>query len=209
VASDPRFSERPGGGERLLTDHEIVELSRADPEAFGQIFDRHFDPIHRHLARRVGESLADDLAAQVFTVAFERRARFNAEAADIRPWLYGIATNLLRNHRRAERRLLAKVAKAAHELGAPDADALAGADAVEHPRLARALKTLSLDQRDALLLHVWEQMSYTEIAAALGVPPGTVASRISRACQRLRAVLGDETEADAVVHRARVRKEQT
>jgi RNA polymerase sigma-70 factor (ECF subfamily) len=71
------------------------------------------------------------------------------------------------------------------------------------------LQTLSLDQRDALLLHVWEQMSYAEIAAALGVPAGTVASRISRACERLRAAFGDETEADASVHRARFRKEQT
>jgi RNA polymerase sigma factor (sigma-70 family) len=209
VASDPGFSERADDGERLLTDREIVELSRADPEAFGQIFDRHFDAIHRHLARRVGESLADDLAAQVFTVAFERRARFKAEAADIRPWLYGIATNLLRNHRRAERRLLAKVTKAARELGAGAGDELHGTDSVEHPRLARALKTLSPDQRDALLLHVWEEMSYAEIAAALGVPPGTVASRISRACQQLRAALGDETETDAVVYRARFRKEQT
>jgi RNA polymerase sigma factor (sigma-70 family) len=209
VASDPRFSKRAGDGERLLTDHEIVELSRAEPEAFGEIFDRHFDAIHRHLARRVGDSLADDLAAQVFTVAFERRARFNVEAADIRPWLYGIATNLLRNHRRAERRLFAKVTKAGQGLGTAAGDALAVADSVEHPRLARALKTLSPDQRDALLLHVWEQMSYAEIAAALEVPPGTVASRVSRACQQLRAALGDETDADAVVHRARFRKERT
>lgn len=70
------------------------------------IFDRHFDAVFGYLVRRVGRSHADDLASATFTVAFERRSRFRTDATTARPWLLGIATNLLRNERRAERRAL-------------------------------------------------------------------------------------------------------
>lgn len=88
-------------------DAEVVAASISEPERFSEIFERHFAVIHAYLARRIGSELADDLAAQVFTVAFERRRTFRPEAQSALPWLYGIATNLMRSHRRNERRLLA------------------------------------------------------------------------------------------------------
>src|SRR5271167_757563 len=87
-------------------DAALIARSLTVPEAFAGVFDRHFDAVHRYLARRVGRERADDLASQTFTVAFERRASFRPGEAGAPPWLLGIATNLLRNHRRSEQRLL-------------------------------------------------------------------------------------------------------
>jgi RNA polymerase sigma factor (sigma-70 family) len=175
-------------GGRLASDGEIVAASIREPECFALIFERHFAAIHRYLARRVGEDLADDLAAQVFTVAFERRSTFRAGTTGARPWLYGIATNLVRNNRRAERRLLAALGRlSGYRDVVPETDSAAsGGDLAP---LARALAALNQGQRDALLLHAWEGLSHGEIARSLGVPEGTVASRIARARRQLRQVL--------------------
>jgi hypothetical protein len=86
------------------TDAEAI--GSPDPRRFELVFERHFDSIHRYLARRVGRDLADDLAAETFAVAFKSRRRYDAARADARPWLYGIASNLLRHHRRREERQL-------------------------------------------------------------------------------------------------------
>ena len=82
---------------RRSSDARAIATSLSHPERFAAIFDRHYDAIHAYLARRAGAALADDLAATTFTVAFERRATFRAESTSARPWLYGIATNLLRD----------------------------------------------------------------------------------------------------------------
>ncbi len=67
------------------TDAEIIVASQSDPRQFGAIFDRHFDAIHRYLSRRIGESIADDLAAQTFTEAFAHRERYDVDQPDSRP----------------------------------------------------------------------------------------------------------------------------
>ena len=82
------------------TDSTAIARSIARPDAFSVIFDRDFLGAHRYLSRRVGRELADDLASATFTVAFERRRGFRTESDSALPWLLGIATNLLRNHRR-------------------------------------------------------------------------------------------------------------
>ena len=180
------------------TDAEIVAASWSDPERFAKIFERHFAAIHRYLARRVGEPLAGDLAAEVFTVAFARRRTFCLEMVDSRPWLYGIATNLIRNNRRSEQRLLAAVARLRGEtvtaIGVID-----NKDSGDRPELARALASLGQDQRDVLLLHAWAELSHAEIADALAIPLGTVASRLARARRHLRAALAESRrDADSI-----------
>jgi len=168
-------------------DAAAIAKSLSAPEAFGAIFDRHFAAIHRYLARRIGRERADDVAAQTFTVAFERRASFRLDSSDARPWLYGIATKLLANHRRSEQRLLETIAR----LGAqPPAASDAGDSDWE---LAGALARLQSEQRDALLLHVWGELTYEQVAQSLAIPLGTVRSRIARA----RAALRDELERTA------------
>jgi len=166
------------------SDASVIAGSLQRPEQFAAIFDRHFDSVHAYLARRIGASLADDLASQTFVVAFERRESFRATVDSARPWLFGIATNLMRNQWRAEQRALAALARLAS-----DARRAAAPDRQEGDRLAAGLAQLDRGQRDALLLYAWEGLSYEEISAALGVPIGTVRSRIARARSRLSSLL--------------------
>jgi RNA polymerase sigma factor (sigma-70 family) len=165
-------------------DGRAIAASTSDPDAFLAVFDRHFDAVYTYLARRVGIAEAEDLAAETFAQAFAGRARYDATKADARPWLYGIATHLLRRHWRTEERRLRAYARTG-------VDPLLGTDAdASDPVLARALAELSRDERDTLLLHAWADLGYEEIALATGVPVGTVRSRLHRARRRLREALG-------------------
>jgi RNA polymerase sigma-70 factor (ECF subfamily) len=163
---------------RSLTDAELIAQSTTAADAFHELFDRHFKAVHRYLARRVGRDRADDLASQTFAVAFTRRTTFRTDTTDARPWLLGIATNLLMNERRAEQRSLEAVGRIQAQPVPPDA-ALAD-DGLDH-EVAAALAALDPDQRDVLLLFAWGELSYEEIASALSIPVGTVRSRMSRA----------------------------
>jgi RNA polymerase sigma factor (sigma-70 family) len=167
----------PGTGR--TEDSTVVERSWRDPEAFAALFDRHADCVHRYAARRLGTEPADDVMAETFAVAFRLRHRYDTAHADARPWLLGIATNLIRSHRRAEaRRWHALARSAAAVRGEPEADA---ASAPVHPELMQALARLPARQRDVLLLYAWGELDYEEIARALDVPVGTVRSRLHRA----------------------------
>jgi RNA polymerase sigma factor (sigma-70 family) len=175
-------------------DGELIAATIADPEVFADLFDRHFGVIHRYLRRRVGGELADDLAAETFVEAFRVRHRFDRAKMSARPWLYGIAANLLRHHRREERRRLMAYARTGVDPVAEDefeaADSRADAQALA-PKLALALASLRGGDRDVLLLFVWEHLSYEQIAGALDVPVGTVRSRLHRARRRVRELLSD------------------
>ena len=94
------------GPRSASTDAEVVRRSLVDPTAFALVFDRHFVAVHRYVHRRAGRDIADEVAGETFRVAFEARARWSRETPDARPWLLGIATNLLRRHRRDEERRL-------------------------------------------------------------------------------------------------------
>ena len=89
-----------------MSDAELIESSLVDARAFAVIFDRHFRAIFRFLRGRVGGQLAEDLVSETFVVAFGRRDSYDLSREDARPWLYGIAVNLLREYRRAEERRL-------------------------------------------------------------------------------------------------------
>jgi len=178
---------------QTATDATAIAASDHDPRQFGLIFDRHFANIHRYLHRRVGLDLADDLASETFVVAFRRRADFDAAQGSARPWLFGIATNLVRHHRRTERRKLGAYARTGVDPVAVDAafdsaDDRLQAD-VAKPILAKALAGLNRKDRDVLLLHAWAELTYPEIARALAIPTGTVRSRLNRARRRLREPL--------------------
>lgn len=176
------------------SDAGIILSSHAEPARFAEIFDRHFGAIHRYLVRRVGGQLAEDLAAETFVVGFRTRGRYDHRHPNARPWLYGIAANLLRHHHRDERRRLMAYARTGVDPITPDeiepAESRADAQALG-PRIAIALASLRAGDRDALLLFAWEQLSYEEIALALDVPVGTVRSRLNRARRRVRELVGD------------------
>ena len=155
------------------TDAAIIERSWHEPERFAEVFDRYYAEIHGFATRRLGRTLADDVAAETFLIAFHRRGRFDVTRPDARPWLYGIASNLISRHRRTEVRQyramaragLAQVADGHAErvAGRIDAEALRG-------RLAAALAEVADRDRDVLLLVAWAQLSCEEAARALGIP---------------------------------------
>jgi len=170
-----------------MTDAELIERSLEDGAAFALVFDRHYRGIVRFLHGRVGDPLASDLASETFAVAFRRRGSYESTHSSARPWLYGIAVNLLRDHRRSEERRLRAYALAAasDEVVPPGGGTLDG-------DLAAALLKLSVADRNVILLYAWADLSYEQIADALGLPLGTVRSRLARTRAKLRASLATE-----------------
>jgi RNA polymerase sigma factor (sigma-70 family) len=169
----------------VLDDAELLRFSLTDPSSFALIFDRHHPLVHRFLRARAGVELADELASEVFVVAFRRRASFIPSTSDARPWLFGIAMNLLRSHRRSESRRLRAHARLL------DGEVMSGGGMDDRldPRLALALAELNYDERNLILLFAWAELSYEELAAALDLPLGTVRSRLYRTRAKLRARL--------------------
>jgi RNA polymerase sigma-70 factor, ECF subfamily len=159
--------------------------------SFDDAFEAEFAPLHRYLARRLGASAADDLAAETFAVAFRNWDRLDP-ARPVRPWLYGIAANLVRHHWRKERRMLRAYARTGVDpVLAEEEGTVERVDAeLRHRELADALAALRPDEREILLLHAWAELSDSEIAGALDLPLGTVKSRLSRTRERLRNQLG-------------------
>ncbi len=184
---------------REPTDGELVARSLSEPAAFVLLFERHFGAVYGYLARRVGVAAGEDLAAETFATAFEKRRRFNPEFADARPWLFGIALNLLRRRLRGERRELRAFARTGVDsVRAADSahDALDRSLAARE--LARALAGLGRKDREVLLLFFWADLSYEQIAEALDVPLGTVRSRLNRARARLRELLAASGQSGAM-----------
>jgi RNA polymerase sigma factor (sigma-70 family) len=172
------------------SDAAAIRASLEDPGRFGALFDRHATTVFRYLVRRVGVDAAESLLGDVFRVAFERRAIYDCARPNARPWLYGIATNLLAHHRRSEGRRIAATARLLarpRPAEDPTEELVERLDAADlWPQVAGAVAQLPEGERDALLLYVWEDLGYEEIARALEVPVGTVRSRLNRARQTLR-----------------------
>jgi RNA polymerase sigma-70 factor, ECF subfamily len=190
---------------RLPTDAEVIAMSLEIPGRFGALFERHATTLYRYLVRRVGPDDADALLGEVFRIAFECRSTFDLARPEARPWLYGIATNVVAKHRRREARRM-------HATGRLAASRVASGDPIDRaderldaaqlwPRVASAIAELPEGERDALLLFAWEDLRYDEIAAALDIPLGTVRSRLNRARGRLRELAGVRGEQGATTIR--------
>ena len=187
--------------EREPTDGAVFAHSVSEPQLFTLIFERYYRSVYGYLSRHVGRTLADDLAAETFTRAFERRAAYDRAAERALPWLLGIAVNLLAHHHRStgrQRRALAA-------LGEPDALELFEEGAARRidssgarARLREAVQQLEDHDRDALLLYAWGELTYPEIAGVLGIPVGTVRSRLNRARRKLREGLEPQSEGNVI-----------
>jgi RNA polymerase sigma-70 factor, ECF subfamily len=159
-------------------------------EAFGELFERYADRVYAHCFSRTGSwSMAEDLTSAVFLEAWRKRNEVRFSGESVLPWLLGVANNATRNAQRTLRRhglLLAKLPPPEQE----DDIAADAAARVDQERLARhllcAMADLRQSEREVLALCDWAGLSYAEAAVALGVPLGTVRSRLSRARRRLR-----------------------
>lgn len=171
-------------------DSDLWAQSRAgDKNAFGVLFDRYAKTIYNYCFRRTGDwTTAEDLVSLVFLEAWRRRNKELKPGKEL-PWLFGIATNVIRNRRRSERRFAAALNRI--PAPAPEPDFAEKADErldderqIKH--VLRLLARLPRREQDAFVLYAWCELSYEDAAFALGVPIGTVRSRLSRARARLR-----------------------
>jgi RNA polymerase sigma factor (sigma-70 family) len=206
VAADPvqppPDPEAHGGATAALPpepdDARLITESLRQPDQFAGLFRRHAPEITRYVTRRIGQDAADDVVAETFLAAFMGRDRYQADQLDARPWLYGIATNLIGRHRRSEVRQLRAFARSGvdpvTEPFTDRVDSWVSADAAGR-KLAAALARLSGGQRDALLLVAWGELTYAEAALALDVEIGTIRSRLNRARMALRTALGADPSA--------------
>jgi RNA polymerase sigma factor (sigma-70 family) len=177
------------------TDAELWQRAlEGEPDAFGALFERHARTVYNFLFRRTADwSLAEDLTSIVFLEAWRKREEVRLEGDLALPWLLGVATNVLRNRRRSQWRYRAALQRIPRERcndWAEDAHARLD-DARRMRAVLGALGELPRREQDVIALCVWAELSYEEAAAALGVPVGTVRSRLSRARARMRELAAE------------------
>ncbi|MFI6984035.1 RNA polymerase sigma factor [Embleya sp. NPDC050154] len=169
-----------------------------DPYAFEELFAEHAKSVYNHAFRTTGDwSAAEDVVALTFLEAWRLRVRVDAEGGSLRPWLLGIAVNVVRNVRRTGRRHEAALARMPHDQSVPDfADDLVGRidDTETIAKVRRSLATLRRSEREVFALCVWARLDSASAAEALGIPEGTVRSRLSRGRAKLKRMLGPQAQ---------------
>ncbi|MFD8708047.1 RNA polymerase sigma factor [Kitasatospora sp. NPDC059648] len=173
-----------------------ARLRAGDQDALGEAFDAHAQAVYAYALRTLGNwAAAEDVVSLTFLEAWRLRAGLHEGDDDLRPWVFGIATNVLRNTARAGRRHRAAMARLAGREAVPDfADELVSRidDGAQLTAVHRALPGLRRSEREVFRLCVWVGLDYASAAEALGIPVGTVRSRLSRARARLRALAENE-----------------
>ncbi|MER7199953.1 RNA polymerase [Streptomyces sp. CB01635] len=173
-------------------------IRAGDREAFADLYEEYARAIYNHALRLTGDwSLAEEIMSDTFLTAWATRERLDSDAdAPLGPWLYGIATNKAHNARRGVRRRLAFLARQPAAADVDDfAEETAGRidDARQLARIHGSLAKLRRPERDVIALCVWAGLDYAQAADALGVPVGTVRSRLSRARAKLQQLSQHET----------------
>ena len=170
-----------------------TRLRAGDPDAFGLLWDEYARAVYNLGFRLTANwSAAEDVVSLTFLEAWRLRDRIEPTGESLRPWLLGIAVNVSRNLDRAARRHETAMSRIPLPPAVPDfADELVGRldDAAELREVAEALGMLRRGERDVIALCVWSGLDYGAAATALGVPVGTVRSRLSRARRKLRKVV--------------------
>lgn len=179
------------------TDAELWGRAQSgDGTAFGELYQRHARSIQSYcLWRTAAQQLAEDVTATVFLEAWRHRRRLDLTTESAAPLLLGVANNVLRNHWRSQRRharALERIRKADADITWDEDELIARIDAMSEIRDAgAAIRALPQREREVLALLAWGELSYAETAAALGIPVGTVRSRVSRARSRLGDAFAD------------------
>lgn len=174
----------------MSTDSDSIRRSERAPQAFAEVFDRHAAIVESFLRRRLGTDAAEDALSETFLIAFRRRGSFDHAWDSARPWLLGIAARVAAKHRTTEakhwRAVEAAAARGEHTTGGGIDEAGGRMDAAAAIRsLAPRVAALSTKDRETLLLFAWGELTHDEIAQALGIPVGTVWSRLNRIRRKL------------------------
>lgn len=172
-------------------DARLIRVSLSDPAGFAGIFDRHAQELLGYIIRRVGVAEGEALLGELFRVAFETRSRYDLSRASAKPWLYGIAANLVMKHYRSvgrHRAALERLAQRRESTPVPFEESIVDEAATTElwSRVTRAIDALPEHDREVVLLYAWQGLSYAEIAQALDIPVGTVRSRLNRVRTTLR-----------------------
>lgn len=187
----------------VVTDAVLWAKSRAhDGEAFGMLFDRHHRAVYAHCLRRLDSvALAEDLVSMTFLEAWRLRRRATLTTDSMRPWLLAIANNLISNQNRTSRRYRRFLERLPTYVERAPSAADEALDAIVAAELSRnansALQKLRADEQQIVRLAHFDGLSHAEIAATLGIPVGTVKSRLHRAMAALRELLVDSSASTA------------
>jgi RNA polymerase sigma factor (sigma-70 family) len=174
-----------------VSDGDLVSIATKDPDAFGELFRRHSRAVYAYCARRTGDlHLAEDLTSVTFLEAFRRRRTLQLSGTSALPWLLGVANNVTRNAERSLRRYrsaLGRVSPPPNDISAEEValEHVAAQDALA--RATEALRQLSTAEQEIVHLVLWSNLSYADAASSLGIPVGTVRSRLASARQKLAA----------------------
>ena len=173
------LSSPSGAIHSVSTDSEIIQRSLGQPRAFAELFDRHAGVVGRYAALRLGADAGEDILSETFLVAFARRMAFDTTWDSALPWLFGIASRLIRKHRATEAKHLRSSIESVHReehISHGDLETtIARLDAeISTRELAPRIASLSAKDRETLLLYAWGDLTYEEVAAALGVPVGSL-----------------------------------
>jgi RNA polymerase sigma factor (sigma-70 family) len=167
-----------------------------DRDTWVELYDRHARELHRYLALRVDTAIADDLVSEAFLIAWERRATFDPARAGVKAWLFGIGTNLMRQHVRSEGRRLRAWARDHGRRAVADHVDDRTASVVDAKSLmvdlSEALAELRPEERDVLLMVAWADLSAAEVAEVTETPVATVRTRLFRARAKLRARINEQ-----------------
>ncbi|MFI7075565.1 RNA polymerase sigma factor [Micromonospora sediminicola] len=166
-----------------------------EPARFGLLYERHAKVLHGYAYRRLGREAAEDVVAETFMKAFRARRTYDLSHPDARPWFFAIAIREIARHHRVEQARYRVLLRSAAERGEGcHADQVADAASAQTWRrpLIEALTRLTRRERDVLLMVAWADLTYEEVARALGVPLGTVRSRLHRARQKVRKYLPED-----------------
>jgi RNA polymerase sigma-70 factor (ECF subfamily) len=183
-----------------------TRIRDGEPEAFAELFEEHARAVYNYAFRLTGNwSTAEEVVSLTFLEAWRLRHKVRPDGDSLRPWLLGVATNTIRNLTRASRRYAAALSRIPPPRDVPDAteDVAARIDAAEKVNKTLALaKKLSRTELEVFMLCVWSGLNTVQAAQALGLPLGTVKSRLARAKKKLRELVGskDPIFASRTVH---------
>lgn len=184
----------------------LIEQSKTDPEAFGRLYDRYYQPVFGFLLSRTHNvEVAKDLCSETFFQALKNIRRYEARGKPFKSWLFAIAVAQIGTYFRSRKRYLSVTIDEAPELAAnddyrPDIEMVADEDAFsvrqQVERLRGLLTKLNQKQQNILSMRFFSKLTVPEIAAAVKMKEGTVKSHIHRALKKLQVLMTEEPVRD-------------